>query len=290
MNTFFYALTHYSFLQYALIAGVLASISCGIAGTFVVLKRITFISGGIAHTVLGGVGLAYFLGINPYWGAFVAAILAAVVIGMVKLRADQHEDTVIGALWAVGMAAGIIFMHLKPGYNTDLMTYLFGNILLVSRQELFILSGLTLFITAVVVVLYRQFVAVCFDEEYARVQGLPVDALYLLLLILIALTIVVLIRIVGLILVIALLTMPAAIAGLFTRTPGPMMLWAIGIGLLVTTGGVALAYTPDLPVGATIIVLAGVLYLLSVLLRKALTSYQRNSGKIHLHPTARKKN
>jgi zinc transport system permease protein len=290
MNTFFYALTHYSFLQYALIAGVLASISCGIAGTFVVLKRITFISGGIAHTVLGGVGLAYFLGINPYWGAFVAAILAAVVIGMVKLRADQHEDTVIGALWAVGMAAGIIFMHLKPGYNTDLMTYLFGNILLVSRQELFILSGLTLFIAAVVVVLYRQFVAVCFDEEYARVQGLPVDALYLLLLILIALTIVVLIRIVGLILVIALLTMPAAIAGLFTRTPGPMMLWAIGIGLLVTTGGVALAYTPDLPVGATIIVLAGVLYLLSVLLRKALTSYQRNSGKIHLHPTARKKN
>lgn len=275
MNTFFYALTHYSFLQYALIAGVLASITCGIAGTFVVLKRITFISGGIAHTVLGGVGLAYYLGINPYWGAFAAAIVSAVVIGMVKLKADQHEDTVIGALWAVGMATGIIFMHLKPGYNTDLMTYLFGNILLVTRQELYILLGLTLFITVVVMMLYRQFVAVCFDEEYARVQGLPVDALYLLLLILIALTIVVLIRIVGLILVIALLTMPAAIAGLFTRTPGPMMLWAIGIGMLVTTGGVALAYTPDLPVGATIIVLAGLLYLFSVMLRTIITRYQR---------------
>ncbi len=275
MTEFIHALINYRFLQYALLAGVLASISCGITGTYVVIKRITFLGGGIAHTVLGGVGLAYYLGINPYWGAFASAITAAVIIGLVTLKADQQEDTVIGALWAVGMATGIIFMHLKPGYNNDLMTYLFGNILLVSRQELVLLFWLTLLIVAVVLVFYRQFLVVCFDEEYSRIRGVPVDIIYILLLVLIALTIVVLIRIVGLILVIALLTMPAAIASLFTRTPSQMMLWSIIVGMVVTTTGTAIAYTPDLPVGATIIVLCGILYLVAIGIKHAFNVGQR---------------
>jgi zinc transport system permease protein len=268
MGEFFYSLLNHAFLQNAIIAGILASIVCGITGTFVIIKRITFISGGIAHTVLGGVGIAYYLGIEPIIGAFVFAILAAVVIGVIKLKSHQHEDTVISALWAVGMALGLIFMHLTPGYKSDLMTYLFGNILLVTRLDLWILLILNLVIMGSIFIFYRQFIAIAFDEKYARISGLKVNFLYILLLILIALTIVVLIQIVGIILVIALLTLPAAIAFLFGKSPAAMMLIAAILGIIFTGSGIVLSYSTNLPAGATIIILSGLAYLVAVLIEK----------------------
>lgn len=268
MAEFFYSLLNHAFLQNAIIAGILASIVCGITGTFVIIKRITFISGGIAHTVLGGIGIAYYLGIEPLIGAFVFAILAAVIIGLIKLKGAQHEDTVIGALWAVGMALGLIFMYLTPGYKSDLMTYLFGNILLVTRSDLWVLLILNLVIIGSIFVFYRQFIAIAFDEKYARISGLKVNLLYIFLLILIALTIVVLIQIVGIILVIALLTLPAAIAFLFSRSPATMMLIAAVLGIIFTGSGIVLSYSANLPTGATIIILSGIAYFISLFLKR----------------------
>jgi len=260
---FFQALSSYSFLQYALMAGVLASIASGIAGTFVVVKRISLISGGIAHCILGGMGIAYYLGFDPAQGAVVSALIAALIIGLVSLKAGQHEDTVIGALWAVGMALGIVFIARTPGYNVDLMTFLFGNILLVSPEDLrlmALLDGLILLATAL---LYKQFLAVAFDEEHARLRGMPVELLYLLLLMLIALTIVVLIKVVGLVLVIALLILPPAIAGRFANSLFQMMAAAVGMGMLFNAAGLVVSYHLDLPTGATIVLIAGMAYLLA---------------------------
>ncbi len=262
------ALGKYSFIQNAVMAGMLSSLACGITGTYVVVRRITFISGGIAHAVLGGMGIAYYLGVDPLVGAVVTALLSAILLGLVNLKAKQHEDTVIGALWAVGMAVGIIFMSMTPGYNVDLMSFLFGNILMVTGPALRILLLLDLIILLIVAVFYRQFLLVCFDEEYARLRGLPVDFLYILLLCLIALTVVILIKVVGLILVIALLTLPAAVAGLFTRNLRKMMGWAIVLGLLFTIVGLVISYNLNLPSGAMIIIIAGSSYLCALGIHK----------------------
>ena len=264
MSDFFSSIVNYTFLQNAIIAGILASIVCGITGTFVVVKKITFISGGIAHAVLGGVGIAYYLAMPPIIGAFVFAILSAIIIGLVKLKANQHENTVISALWAMGMAIGVIFMYLTPGYSADLLSYLFGNILMVSSTSLYILAGLNVFIILVVLIFYRQFVAITYDEEQARLHGLPVDFLYILLLCIIALTIVVLIQIVGIILVIALLSLPAAIASLYTRTLHAMIFSAIGLGMVLTLSGIAISFSANIPTGATIIIICGLAYLIAI--------------------------
>lgn len=267
MLEFFSVLPSQPFLQTALAAGLLASLACGITGTYVVVKRIVFISGGIAHTVLGGMGLAYYYGLNPIHGAMAAALAAAIIIGLVSLRAGQYEDTVIGALWAVGMAVGVIFITLTPGYKVDLMSYLFGNILMVPRQDLLLIAGLDVVILALVLLFYNQFMAVCFDEEFARLQGVKVEAVYLLLLCLISITVVILIQVVGIILVIALLTLPAAIAHQYASSLGRMMVLASILGVVFVTGGLAVSYGPDLPAGATIIILAGVSYIVSIILK-----------------------
>ena len=271
---FLQAIHDYPFMRYALAAGFLASVACGVTGTFVVVKRLGYVSGGIAHTALGGIGIALFFGADPLTGTMLAALVAAVILGMVTLRVREHSDTVISALWSMGMAIGIIFMSRTPGYNAGLMTYLFGNILMVSQNDLMLLLYLDLGIILVIMVFYRQFVSMAFDGDYARLRGLRVDFLYLLLLCLIALTIVVLIRIVGLILVIALLTLPAAIAGNMVRRISRMMFLAVGLGFIFTTGGLALSYGPNLPSGATIIILAGIAYILSLALRRIKTRHQ----------------
>ena len=263
---FFISLKTHTFLLHALIAGFLASIACGIMGSFVVAKRITFISGGIAHSVLGGMGIAYYYGFHPLHGAIVAAIIAAFLIGLISLKTSQNEDTLIGALWAVGMAVGVIFISRTPGYNADLMSYLFGNILMVAREDLWLIAGLDLIILVVVVTAYRKFLALCFDEEFAELQGLRVQAYYFLLLCLIALTVVILIYVVGLILVIALLTLPAAIAGHYGRSLPRIMVIATVCGMCFTFLGLALSYGPNLPAGATIIIIAGIGFILSLLI------------------------
>jgi len=264
MSEFFDALSTHGFLQNALIAAVLAGVGCGIVGTFVVVKRIGYLAGGIAHTVLGGMGIAYYMGTDPRVGAALAAIAAALAIGWVSLHWKQHEDIVIGALWATGMAIGIVFISRTPGYNVDLMSYLFGNILLVSRTDLLVMAGLDAAVVALVALFYKQLIAVCFDEEFARIRGVKVSAVYLLLLCMVAVTVVSLIQVVGLILVIALFTLPAAIAGQFAGSVGAMMLVACGLGVVFGVGGLALSYTSNLPSGATIILLAGMVYLISL--------------------------
>lgn len=267
MQEFIHALFNYPFLQNAFLAGILASIACGITGTYVIVKRLAFIGGGIAHAVLGGMGIAYYYGVNPMIGAVLSAILSALIIGFVRLKLKQHEDTVIGALWAVGMAIGVIFISLSPGYNVDLMSFLFGNILMVSRTNLLIIAGLDILVLVLVFVFFHHFLALCFDEEYARLRGIPVEFLYLLLLCVLALTVVILIQIVGLILVIALLTLPAAIANLYTSSLGRMMVVASLLGWVFTTLGLMISYTSNLPTGATIIVIAGISYLVSFVIQ-----------------------
>jgi zinc transport system permease protein len=265
------ALLRYDFLQHALLAGVLAGISCGVVGTYVVVRRITFIAGAIAHCVLGGLGVARYLQVvrgwtwlDPLHGAVAAALLAAMIIGVVSLRAQEREDTIIGALWAVGMAVGILFIARTPGYNQDLLSYLFGNILLVRASDLWLMVGLDALVVSIGAALYSQLQAVCFDEEFARLRGLNVELYYLLLLTLAALTVVLLVSVVGLVLVIALLTLPVAIASQFTGTLRGTMILASLLSIAFTTSGLALSYSPDLPAGATTIVLAGVTYLLVV--------------------------
>lgn len=267
MGEFFQVLSTQTFMQTAVAAGLLASLACGVIGTYVVVKRIVFISGGIAHAVLGGMGLAYYYGQNPLHGALAAAMAAAFIIGLVSLRGGQYEDTVIGALWAVGMALGIIFISRTPGYKVDLMSYLFGNILMVPREDLVLIAALDLVIVLLVLLLYKQFQAVCFDEEFARLQGVPVEAVSLVLLGLIALTVVILIQVVGLILVIALLSLPAAIAHQYARSLTGMMVLASILGAVFVTSGLAFSYQPDLPAGATIIVIAALTYLLSTVVK-----------------------
>jgi len=267
MFEFFEVLKDQTFLQNAVVAGLLASVACGVMGTYVVVRRIVFISGGISHAVLGGMGIAYYYSYNPLHGAVIASLIAALVIGFVSLRYHQYEDTIIGAIWSIGMAIGILFIYKTPGYNVDLMSYLFGNILMVGTQRLQILGFLDIIIVVSVILLYKRFLAVCFDEEYSQLQGIGVLGTYLLLLCLIALTVVILIQVVGLILVIALLTLPAATSRHYTSSLGQMMILASILGAVFTTSGLIVSYGLDLPAGATIIVIAGIVYLLATSLK-----------------------
>ncbi len=267
MFEFLDVLRNQPFMQNAVAVGLLASLACGIMGSYVVVRKIVFISGGIAHAVLGGMGIAYYYGWNPLHGAVVSALVAAIIIGLISLRYHQYEDTIIGALWAIGMAVGILFIYKTPGYNVDLMSYLFGNILMVGRESIPLLACLDAVIVLLVLIFYKRFLAVCFDEEYSKLQGIGVVSTYLLLLCLIALTVVILIQVVGIILVIALLTLPAATARHFSRSLGQMMLLATLFGGVFSTSGLALSYGPNLPAGATIVVISGAAYLIATTLK-----------------------
>jgi zinc transport system permease protein len=265
MHDFLAALGQHAFLQNALLAGLLASVGCGVVGSYVVVKRIGYLAGGISHSVLGGMGAAFFFGFSPLGGALAAALLAALAVGWFSLRWKEQEDTLIGALWAVGMALGILFIAKTPGYSVNLTSYLFGDILMVPADSLWWMLGLDLALLLLMALFYRQFLAVAFDEEFARLRGVPVVLFYLLLLCMVAVTVVLLIQVVGLILVIALLTLPAAVAGQFVHTLGKMMLLGTLLGMLFTVCGLLAAYAYDLPAGATIVLFTGGAYLLSTL-------------------------
>jgi len=259
-------------MQNALLVGLLASVACGVVGSYVVARRITYIAGGISHSVLGGIGLAHYLIVvhgwqflHPLHGAVVSAVISASIIGWVTLRAREREDTVIGAIWAVGMAVGILFIAKTPGYNQDLMSYLFGNILMVTSTDVQLVGLLDIAVVVVGLVFYRHFQAVCFDEEFARVRGVNVEFYYLLLLWMTALTVVVLVSVVGIVMVIALITLPVAIAGNFTKSLWQSMILSTVISMLLVIAGLAMSFGPDLPAGATIIMLAGGAYLLVTL-------------------------
>jgi zinc transport system permease protein len=215
-------------------------------------------------------GAAVYFGFEPLHGALPAAVAAALLIGWVRLHWRAQEDTLISALWAIGMAIGVLFIAKAPGYQADLMSYLFGNILLVPQESLWFMIALDVLLLTIVGVYHRQFLAVVFDEEFARLRGVPVGFFYLLLLVLVAVTVVLLIQVVGLILVLALLTLPAAVAGHYVHSLGRMMLIATVLGALLSVTGLALSYGPDLPAGPTIILLAGGVYVLSAVLMQVL--------------------
>lgn len=260
---FVHALAEHAFLQYAVLGSLLAAVGCGVIGPFVVVQRMSYLAGGIAHSVLGGMGIAYFLGRDPLGGALAAAVLAALVIGGARRLAGHDRDTMISAVWAVGMAVGVLFMSQAPGYGTDLLGYLFGDILLIDPRKLRFLAALDAVAVLVLLAGYRAFLAVAFDEEFARVRGLRAGWWESAFLVLVALLVVVLVQVVGLILLIALLTLPAAMAGQHVRTLPAMIPVATILGAALSMGGLVTAYRFDLPAGATIILWVAMAYLVS---------------------------
>jgi zinc transport system permease protein len=261
----------FEFMRNALLAGVLASIACGIIGSYVVVNRTVFISGGIAHAAYGGIGLGYFLGIEPIWAAIPFSLIAAVVMGFVHQRTRQYADTLIGVLWAIGMALGIIFIDLTPGYTADLMSYLFGSILAVPRSSVIAMLFLDMLIILLFYLFYKEFQAISFDEEFAKVLNVPVEPFYFLQLGLTALTVVVTMRVVGLIMVIALLTIPAAISVQFTTKLHHMMILSSILGIVFILIGLYLSYIFNLTSGATIIMVAGASFFISMVYKHYFT-------------------
>ncbi|HQN02861.1 MAG TPA: metal ABC transporter permease [Rectinema sp.] len=269
MSSFFQAVINPSipFVRNALIGSVLAAFLFGILGSLVTVRRIAGLAGAISHTVLGGIGLALFLvsrgapkWISPMLGALVFAILAAITISIVSKKAKQREDTVINALWAIGMSLGVIFMAKTPGY-ADPMSYLFGNILLVTQKNLYILGALNILVLLLVWRYYRQIEAAFFDEEFAATKGLPVMVIYLVLLLVIAVAIVMLQTFVGIVMVIAMLTLPAGTAGFFSRNLAKMMINSSILALVFSVLGLILSWVFDLPAGALIVLIAGMVYI-----------------------------
>jgi zinc transport system permease protein len=272
--SFFEALQTNPLLLSAVIAGLASSVVSGVIGSYVVVKRIVFISGSISHSVLSGIGFSLWLErakgvewLSPLEGALIAGIFSALLIGWIHLNYRQREDSVIAALWSIGMAVGILFISQTPGFNVELTNFLIGNILWVTPTDLYILFALDIFVVICVACLHKRFLAICFDEEQAQLQGLNVKGLYLLLLVLTAVTIVLLIQVVGIILVMTMLTIPAAIGNLFTSKLSVVMLLAVLIGAAFCFGGTALAYHVDWPGGATIALVAGIAYVGSLTLK-----------------------
>ena len=263
----FLHLLSYSFIQHAVLAALLMSVSCGIIGTYIVSRRMVFISGGITHTSFGGIGIGYYLGLPPLAGAAVFAILAALTTENLTRRKVLRNDSVIAILWSLGMAIGIIFIYLTPGYAPNLMSYLFGSIITVSTTDLWFMFVLALTVTVLFILLYRPILYVAFDEQFARTRGIPVMFINYLLIVLVALTIVLSIRTAGIILVLAVLTIPQNIANLFTKRFSQIMIWSVVLGFVASLLGLVCSYYLDIPSGATIIFTLVVMYVMARLVK-----------------------
>ena len=264
------------FIRYALIACLLSAIPFGITGSFVVVKRMTYIAGSISHTALGGIGLALFLKsvvgislISPIGGALIFALAAGLIISFTASRGSERLDTIIGIIWAVGMSAGLIFIHLTPGY-IDPMSYLFGNILLLTPANLIIITLLSILITVIFMLYFNQLTAVSFDADFARTRGIKTVFFETLLVLLVAMTIIIMIPSTGVVLVIALLTIPAAIAGMFAKKMKTLVLLSILICVLLMVLGLAASFMLEIPTGSTIVLLGGAAYLAARIFRKFL--------------------
>jgi len=262
-----YDFLQYEFIQRALITAVLVSIVCGVVGSYVVIKRIVSLSGAISHAAFGGVGLGYFLTVNPVLAAIPFSIASAMAIGGVEKKVNISADTAMGILWSVGMALGVIFINLTPGYAPDLFSYLFGDILTVTNSDLLIMLTLDLIIITTVYIFRREFLAVSFDEEFSTVVGLPSLPIYMLLLALVALSVVVLMKVVGIILLIALFTIPAAISKQYTHNLTKLMSLATIIGIILASVGIKLSYIFNLASGATIVMVLAAAFLISYYLK-----------------------
>lgn len=259
----------YPFFQRALVAGILAAVACGIVGTYVVVKEFASISGGLAHAAFGGLGLGYLLGFSPMLGAAGFGLASGVGIGLAHRRLTEGFETLVMVVWSLGMALGILFVSAVPGYAPDLTTYLFGNILFVSPVYLAVAGLLDLVLIGTVGLFFRQLQGVAFDEEFSEIVGVPVTAVLVGLLALTSLVVVLLIRVVGVLLVIALLTIPAATVRPWARGLGHMMLLSIAAGGAAIILGLFATYALstgiglDVPTGPVIVVLSVVGYLVS---------------------------
>jgi len=254
----------FEFMQNALIAGLLASVICGVMGTMVVVNRIVFLSGGIAHAAFGGIGLAFFFGWPYLVGTIGFSVIAALVMAIITLKAKHRADTIIGVIWAIGMAIGILLLDLTPGYNVDLMSYLFGSILTVPDTDIWMMVGVAAVIFGVVTYFYNDYLALSYDEEFAQIRGVRVNTLYVLMIVMLALGVVMIIQVVGLILVIALMTIPPYIAERYSKSLLNMMVLSSVLSALFTVIGLWLSYVFNLTSGASIIIVAGVGFLLSL--------------------------
>ena len=243
----------YDFFLHAFWASLFSAISCGLIGTYIVSRRIVFISGGITHASFGGIGIGYFFGWNPLLGAAIFSILSALGIQLFTQKGKLREDSSIAIWWSLGMAIGIIFIYLSPGYAPNLMSYLFGSILTVSTGEIWLMAGLSLILTAFFAVMYRMILYVAFNEEFAKATGLPVNRINYIMISLIALTIVLNIRVVGIILIMSLLTVPQATANLFTNDFKKMMFLSVLFAFLGSFSGLLISFFADIPSGASII-------------------------------------
>ena len=270
----------YEFMRNALAAGLLASIICGIMGTLVVVNRIVFLSGGIAHAAYGGIGLSIFLGWPYMIGTIGFSLSAAIVMAAVSLKAKHRADTIIGVIWAVGMAIGVILLDLTPGYNVDLMSYLFGSILTVPRSDLWVMLIVGILIAGFVLYFYKDLLAISYDEEFARIRGVPIRMLYFALIGLLAVTIVMVIQIVGLILVIALLTIPPFIVEKYSKSLLQMMVGSSLLGMVFTVSGLWLSYVFNLTSGACIILVSGIAFFLFLLVDRWIKSRSRHLGSM----------
>jgi len=258
----------YQFFQNALLIAVLASLAAGIIGTFIVIKRMSLISGSIAHSAFGGLGISYYLNSNPLIGGTVFSLLSAFSIAILRKKTGNRMDTLLSFLWATGMAIGLVFIFLTPGYSTDLFTYLFGNILLVSETDIHMILLLDLTIISTVFLMFNSFLSVSFDEEHSETRNMPVTLVNMILFGLIALTIVATIRVVGIVLMIAILTIPAASAQLFNKTVKRIMITSTAITLFATITGLFISYYLNFATGPIIVLIISLIYLASILLSK----------------------
>ncbi len=274
MTEFFQDMGVNPFLKTGLIAGILASISCGVVGPYVITRRIVFLSGAVAHVAIGGIGAAIFLAtiypgtfawMEPMYGAAIAALLGAVILGIVSETSHERMDTLIGALWSIGMAVGILLIKYTPGYHTELMSYLFGNITFVPWGSIYLMIGLVGFILAVVLLFHKRFLALCLDEQQVRLQGISVLPTNIVLLALVGLTVICLMRVVGLILVLALLTLPAATARHYVSRMPALILFTTLLSTVLTTIPRIAVYGTKISPECAIVLAAGTTYLLSVI-------------------------
>ena len=266
METIIHDILTYGFLRNALIACILSGITCGIVGSYIVARRMVFLCGGITHASFGGLGMALYMGVNPVLGALSFAALSAVGIELAARRGRMREDSATGIIWSIGMALGAFFLSLRPGYSTDLTSYLFGNILLVDTADILYLSWLTLFIVLGAVLWLRKLIYVTFDEAYARSQGVWAVGVAYIMAVIIAITIVLSIKVMGIILLLSLLTMPTVISNSLTKDYRYIALWSAVIGVMSTIAGFILSYIYDLPTGSCIIfILTGTLICVKVL-------------------------
>lgn len=276
----------YDFMQNALLAGLLASVICGVIGSYIVVNRLVFLSGGIAHSAYGGIGLAHYFGWPYLLSAAGFAVAISMAMAAVSMRSRQRSDTIIGVMWAVGMASGILLLDLTPGYNVDLMSYLFGNILTVPGSDVLAMALLAIVVCSVMYYFHGDLLIMSYDEEFAQVRGVPVRFLYFLMIGIIAMTVVLMVQVVGLILVIALLTIPPFIAEKYTHSLFQMMLLSSLLGMVFIVGGLFWSYTYDLTSGASIIFFAGSGFGFSLVLDK-LRSLRKKKRWLRAHDGAR---